>query len=86
MAKKAFRPYNAFTVWGSFNVKDDELKDFIGDEGYFSSMFDFNSHVFRKSLNGWYASKDTLHRMNISIVFLKHTEKIWRHGHGVKYY
>ena len=57
MAKKAFRPYNAFTVGEVFNVKDDELKDFIGDEGYFSSMFDFNSHVFGKSLNGWYASQ-----------------------------
>ena len=57
MAKKAFRPYNAFTVGEVFNVKDDELKDFIGDEGYFSSMFDFNSHVFGKSLGGWYASQ-----------------------------
>ena len=57
MAKKAFRPYNAFTVGEVFNVKDDELKDFIGDEGYFSSMFDFNSHIFGKSLNGWYASQ-----------------------------
>ena len=57
MAEKAFRPYNAFTVGEVFNVKDDELKDFIGDEGYFSSMFDFNSHVFGKSLDGWYASK-----------------------------
>ena len=57
MAKKAFRPYNAFTVGEVFNVKDDELKDFIGDDGYFSSMFDFNSHVFGKSLDGWYASQ-----------------------------
>ncbi|WP_368188989.1 alpha-glucosidase [Blautia sp. 1033sp1_1033st1_G9_1033SCRN_220408] len=57
MANKAFRPYNAFTVGEVFNVKDDELKDFIGDEGYFSSMFDFNSHIFGKSLNGWYASQ-----------------------------
>ena len=57
MAKKAFRPYNAFTVGEVFNVKDDELKDFIGDEGYFSSMFDFNSHIFGKSLDGWYASQ-----------------------------
>ena len=57
MAKKAFRPYNAFTVGEVFNVKDDELKDFIGDEGYFSSMFDFNRHVFGKSLDGWYASQ-----------------------------
>ena len=60
MAKKAFRPYNAFTVGEVFNVKDDELKDFIGDEGYFSSMFDFNSHVFGKSLDGWYASQKYL--------------------------
>lgn len=57
MEEKAFRPYNAFTVGEVFNVKDDELKDFIGDEGYFSSMFDFNSHIFGKSLDGWYASQ-----------------------------
>ncbi len=57
MAEKAFRPYEAFTVGEVFNVKDDELKDFIGDDGYFSSMFDFNGHIFGKSYDGWYASK-----------------------------
>ena len=57
MAEKAFHPYEAFTVGEVFNVKDDELKDFIGDNGYFSSMFDFNGHIFGKSNDGWYASK-----------------------------
>lgn len=40
MRDKTFKPHNAFTVGEVFNEKDEELPDFIGDNGYFSSMFD----------------------------------------------
>ena len=43
---------------------------------YVSSMFDFNSHIFREEvLTDGMLPKDTLHRMNISIVFLKHRKR-----------
>ena len=44
MRDKAFAPYKALTIGEVFNEKYDELGDFIGENGYFSSMFDF-SHV-----------------------------------------
>ena len=60
MAEKCFRPYDAFTVGEVFNEKDDELKDFIGENGYFSSMFDFAETCYGKSENGWYDSRTSL--------------------------
>ena len=47
-------PHGAFTVGEVFNEKPEELPDFIGDHGYFSSMFDFNETIFGGSGNGWY--------------------------------
>ena len=54
MRDKTFKPHNAFTVGEVFNEKDEELPDFIGDNGYFSTMFDFNETIFGASAKGWY--------------------------------
>ena len=53
-----FKPHDAFSVGEVFNEKEEELPDFIGDNGYFSSMFDFSTTVFGGSPNGWYDHKD----------------------------
>ena len=60
MAEKCFHPYDAFTVGEVFNEKEDEICDFIGEKGYFSSMFDFEETCYGKSEDGWYASKYVL--------------------------
>lgn len=52
-----FKPHDAFTVGEVFDGKEEEIPDFIGEKGYFSSMFDFRSHIFGTDLRGWYASK-----------------------------
>ena len=57
MRDRTFKPHNAFSVGEVFNEKDDELPDFIGDNGYFSSMFDFAQTVFGSSPKGWYDRK-----------------------------
>ena len=54
MRDRCFLPHGAFTVGEVFNEKPEELPDFIGDHGYFSSMFDFNETIFGGSGNGWY--------------------------------
>lgn len=54
MRDRTFAPHNAFSVGEVFNEKDEELPDFIGDNGYFSSMFDFSAEVFGSSDKGWY--------------------------------
>lgn len=57
MRDRTFAPHDAFSVGEVFNEKDEELPDFIGDHGYFSSMFDFGPAVFGASRNGWYDRK-----------------------------
>lgn len=56
MRDRTFSLHDAFTVGEVFNEKDEELPDFIGDDGYFSSMFDFREAVFGTSFKGWYDS------------------------------
>ncbi len=52
-----FKKYDAFSVGEVFNEKPEEIPDFIGENGYFSSMFDFNETVFGSSEKGWYDAK-----------------------------
>lgn len=54
---RAFRPHNAFTVGEVFDNRPEELPDYIGDNGYFSSMFDFASATIHASDKGWYDRK-----------------------------
>ena len=54
MRDRTFRKYDAFAVGEVFNEKPGELPDFIGENGYFSSMFDFNEAIFGHSEKGWY--------------------------------
>lgn len=57
MRDRTFRPHEAFSVGEVFNAKDGELGDFVGEEGYFSSIFDFRQTVEGKSVDGWYAAR-----------------------------
>ncbi len=55
MRDRVFGPHQAFTVGEVFDEKDDEIADFIGDNGYFSSMFDFAANIFGRSQLGMQA-------------------------------
>lgn len=57
MQERTFGPHDAFSVGEVFNIKDGELPDFVGDKGYFSSIFDFATTSFGKDDKGWYACK-----------------------------
>ena len=58
MRDRTFAPHSAFTVGEVFNEKPAEIPDFIGENGYFSSMFDFAATVFGQSQLGWHLSQD----------------------------
>jgi len=58
MKEKCFQKYDALTVGEVFDVQDDEIADFIGENGYFSSMFDFGPHIFGADDHGWHASSE----------------------------
>ena len=57
MAENTFKPHNAFTIGEVFNEKPEELPRFIGDDGCFSSMFDFAETCINKTDLGWYSQK-----------------------------
>ncbi|MCI9422267.1 MAG: alpha-glucosidase [Dorea sp.] len=57
MRDRTFKNYDAFSVGEVFNEKPEEIPDFIGENGYFSSMFDFNETIFGNSEKGWYDAK-----------------------------
>lgn len=54
MKEKTFAKYDAFTVAEVFDVKESEKKNFVGDNGYFSTMFDFSAHILTYGKHGWY--------------------------------
>ncbi|WP_271813488.1 alpha-glucosidase [Clostridium beijerinckii] len=57
LKEKTFEKFDAFTVGEVFNRKEGELDKFIGEDGYFSSIFDFEMEVLGKSEFGWYDNK-----------------------------
>ncbi|PHU40585.1 glucohydrolase [Pseudobutyrivibrio ruminis] len=50
MATETFRKYQAFSVGEVFNEKDEELPLFIGNDGYFSTMFDFSAELIEEEM------------------------------------
>ncbi len=54
LRRETFRKYDAFTVGEVFNMKEGELEEFIGDEGHFSTMFDFAPLEATLGGHGWY--------------------------------
>lgn len=57
LRQKAFDPYKAFTVAEVFNMREEELKEFVGENGHFSTMFDFSAHLLTGGEHGWYDAK-----------------------------
>ena len=55
LKKHTFQKYDAFTVGEVFNMKEGELADFIGENGHFSTIFDFSAHMLSEGEHGWYA-------------------------------
>lgn len=58
MRDRCFKVYDAFSIGEVFDENPGEFAKFIGDDGYFSSMFDFGTVVWGKSDKGWYDCKE----------------------------
>ena len=54
LKEKTFARKDAFTVGEVFNVTVDRLPAFIGENGHFSTMFDFSAHMLSEGEHGWY--------------------------------
>ena len=49
-----FAKKDAFTVGEVFNIGVEDLPDFIGENGHFSTIFDFSAHMLSGGKHGWY--------------------------------
>ena len=49
-----FAQKDAFTVGEVFNIGVEDLPDFIGENGHFSTIFDFSAHMLSDGEHGWY--------------------------------
>ena len=57
LRENTFDKHDAFTVGEVFTDRTEDIPIFIGDDGHFSTMFDFEETIFGKSDKGWYAAK-----------------------------
>ena len=54
LKNNTFKKYDAFTVGEVFNMKPEELPEFIGENGHFSTIFDFFAQCLSDGEHGWY--------------------------------
>ncbi len=68
MKHETFDKYDAFTVGEVFNEKDSELREFIGENGHFSSKFDFAPEMCGKG-GAWYEHETVTPEMYKNAIF-----------------
>lgn len=51
---RTFDRYDALTVAEVFNIEQKDMEEFIGEDGYFSTMFDFSALLAAEGERGWY--------------------------------
>ena len=76
---RTFAKYDAFSVGEVFDEHEDTLPEFIGDDGYFSTMFDMSSAVCGASEKGWYDRKAVTPDEYRDTIFTSQ-EKAWNVG------
>ncbi len=69
LKKNTFEKHDAFTVGEVFNMKKDELGEFIGENGHFSSMFDFSAQCLSFGGHGWYDAPDFTFKQYRNAIF-----------------
>ena len=78
MKEKTFAKYDAFTVGEAMSGNQD-LEAFIGEDGYMSSIFDFEENSYGRCPEGWYAWKQCLPE-NYKCCAFKAQERIGKTG------
>lgn len=58
LKNNTFKKYDAFTVGEVFNMKPEELPEFIGENGHFSTIFDFCAQCLSDGEHGWYDAQE----------------------------
>ena len=74
LKKHTFALHDSFTVGEVFNGKEEELREFIGPDGHFSSIFDFSQHLLCLGKHGWYEAKPVDFKTWRSTIFASQAE------------
>ena len=69
LQERTFRRHDSFSVGEVFDADEDEITDFVGDDGYFSSMFDFGTALLGGDPAGWYRRKPVQAKEYIKAVY-----------------
>lgn len=57
LKERCFLPHNAVSIGEVFDADGTQIERFIGENGHFSSMFDFSESCLGKDPAGWYCSE-----------------------------
>ncbi len=67
--RETFRKHDAFTIAELFGYDQQKLARFAGDEGCFSTIFDFDETLLGLDMRGWHAAERVTPRMYRDAVF-----------------
>lgn len=68
MKRETFEKYDAFSVGEVFNDKESEIREYIGEDGHFSSKFDFSPELCGKK-GRWDLNEDVTAEMYKNVIF-----------------
>lgn len=85
MRNKAFAPYNAYTVAEATGVPHERLAEFIGENGYFSAVFDF-SYTDIDLANGNWHSLRPIPKAALRDAIFNSQLAVSAAGHGAVYF
>lgn len=68
MKRETFAKYDAFSVGEVFNDKESEIREYIGEDGHFSSKFDFSPELCGKK-GRWDLNEDVTAEMYKNVIF-----------------
>lgn len=84
MRDEVFAPRGAFTVGECDGVKPEQLADFIGDNGFFTTIFDFSYTNIDLTEGKWYVPSGFTRRQLRDAIFAGQ-RAVCRSGHGAPY-
>ena len=68
MKRETFAKYDAFSVGEVFNDKESEIREYIGEDGHFSSKFDFSPELCGKK-GRWDLNEEVTAEMYKNVIF-----------------
>lgn len=69
MKARTFKPHDAFSIGELFNYKKEDLENYIGENGCFSTIFDFSTDQINATKTGWQRRIDVTPKLYKEAIF-----------------